>query len=261
MVGVMQFMTMRYVMAALCLALAPGPVAAQTILGRVLDQVNEEPVSGVLITLITASGEQRLRSMTDVTGRFRLTPPESGEYRLSTERFGYYETISPLIALGIEGEAPLELMIVPQPVGIEGVDVTVEERAEVELDLLGLTPTRLGNRWIGPDRINAIPVKRDLGAILENTAQAGVRIMRPNNVNLGDNMGLCVSFNRVVTADGGGVCALIVVNGIVTNGISALDIDANSVESMAVLDPIEASTFYGTDAGGGAILVWTTRGR
>ena len=256
-------MTMRIstLVAAFVLGVMPVPTSAQTILGRVLDQANEEPVSDVLVTLVTAEGQQRLRAITDVNGRFRLTPPESGEYRLSTERFGYYETTSPLIALGVDGEAPLELMIVPQPVGIEGVEVTVEERAEVELDMLGLTPTRLGNRWIGQARIEAIPVKRDLGVILENTAQAGLRIMRPNNVNLGDNMGLCVSFNRVVTADGGGKCALIVVNGVVTNGISALDIDANSVESMAVLDPIEASTFYGTEGGGGAILVWTSRGR
>lgn len=104
---------------------APAAGSAQTILGRVLDQRRETPVDGVLVTLIDRSGTERLHAITDVTGRFRLTPPEAGEYLLATQRLGYLETRSPLIALGVDGEAPLELMIVPAPLGLDGIEVSV----------------------------------------------------------------------------------------------------------------------------------------
>jgi hypothetical protein len=239
-----------------------GSLEGQTILGRVLDQINEQPVGGVVVALIARTGEERLRALSDSAGRFVITPPEAGEYILITDRFGYVETRSPLLALGTEGQAPLDLMITPEPIGLEGLEISVEERAAEELTRIGLSVNALGNRWIGKEKIDAIPVKLDMGTILERTAQAGIRIARPENLTMGsDNIGLCVSFMRVRRANGGGTCALVVLDGIPMSGVGALDIDPYSIQSIALLEPIEATTQYGTLAGGGAVLVWTSRGR
>ena len=238
-----------------------GLSSAQTIEGRILDQENEAPVGGAIVILVERDGDERARALADSLGRFRISPPEAGEYYVVAERFGYFETRSPLIALRTEGLAALELMLVPEPIGLEGLEVSVEEQAEQELGLMGLTPAQLGNRWIGRDRIDAITVKLDVGAILERTGQANIRIVRPENLTLDiDPLGLCVSLQQARTAGGMGTCALIVLDGIPITGVGALDIDANAIESIAILEPIEASTFYGTIGGSGAVLVWTRRG-
>ena len=243
-------------------AVTPTPALAQTILGRVLDEVTERPVGGVVVRLVARSGQERTRTLSDSAGRFVVEPPEPGEYLLVTERFGYYETRSPLLALGTEGRAPLDLMVTPEPIGLEGLEVSVEERAAEELQSMGLSVNSLGNRWIDREKIEAIPVKRDMGSILERTAQAGLRVNRPENLTMGsDDIGLCVAILRVRTADGGGRCALVVLDGVPITGPGALDIDPDAIESIAILEPIEASTYFGTLGGGGAVLVWTRRGR
>jgi hypothetical protein len=248
------------VLTLLGFAVAPSPVRGQTILGRVLDQFSEEPVDGVIVLLIARTGEERERALSDAGGRFVLTPPDAGEYLLVTDRFGYVETRSPLLSLTTEGQAPLDLMIAPAPIGLEGLEISVEERASEELSRIGLSVNALGNRWIDKERIDAIPVKLDVGTILERTAQAGLRISRPENLTMGsDDMGLCVAFLRVRRPDGGGTCALVVWNGVPMSGVGALDIDPYAIESIALLEPMEAAMQWGTLAGGGAVLIWTTR--
>ncbi|MDA0329258.1 MAG: carboxypeptidase-like regulatory domain-containing protein [Gemmatimonadetes bacterium] len=235
-------------------------VSGQTILGRVLDQVNEAPVAGAIVSLITRDGTERVKVLADSLGRFVLTPPEAGEYVLAASRFGYMDTTSPLLSLGVEGQAPLELMLSPEPFGLEGIEVSVEERASEELQSMGLSPNQLGNRWIDRKRIEEIPIKIDIGAILERTAQSNILIIRPANLAPGsDDMGLCVSLYRTRSM-GRGHCALVVLDGIPISGVQALDIDPDAVESIAVLEPMQSTTFYGTIGGSGAVLVWTRRG-
>lgn len=242
--------------------LLPQVTAAQTLIGQVLDQVNEQPVGGVVVALVARSGEARLRTLSDSTGRFILEPPEAGEYLLVTEHFGYLETRSPLLALTMEGQAPIELLVVPSPIGLEGLEVSVEELAAEQLNIMGLSANVLGRRWIDRRQIEAIQVIRDMGTILENTSQSGIRVIRPDNLTMGsDNMGLCVSMQRARRAGGQGTCALVVLNGVPISGVQALNVDPASIESMALLVPTEAVTQYGTMAGSGALLVWTRNGR
>lgn len=49
-------------------------------------------------------------------------------------------------------------------------------------------------------------------------------------------------------------------NGVPLNGLQAFDVDPESIESIAVLMPNEAVTYYGTMGGSGAVLFWTQRG-
>ncbi len=247
---------------AIAVALVPAPVAAQTILGRVLDELSEQPVPGVVVSLVARTGEERLRALSDSAGNFVIRPPEAGEYLLVTDRFGYLETRTPLLALGTEGRASMDLMVAPEPIGLEGLEISVEELAAEELTRMGISLAELGNRWIDRDQIEAIPVKRDMGVILERTAQPGIRINRPENLTMGsDDLGLCIALTRVRTAQGGGRCALVVLDGVPISGPGALDIDPDAIEGIAILEPIQASTFYGTLGGAGAVLVWTRRGR
>jgi hypothetical protein len=199
--------------------------------------------------------------LTDSAGAFSLMPPGPGEYFLLGERFGYAETRSPLFALGVVGRARIELSLVPEPIGLKGLEVSVGERAAEELAALGLSTAELGNRWIDRREIEAIHVKRDMGTIIERVAVPGMRVVRPENLVGGsDDLGLCISLDRARTGDGKSTCALIVMNGIPLNGLQAFDIDPESIESIAILTPLEAIFYYGTMGRTGAVLFWTQRG-
>lgn len=238
----------------------PGPASAQTLLGRVLDEARDRPVGGARVSLVARDGSRRTQAIADSTGRFVLRPPESGEFYLHAEAFGYTDTRSPLLALSTEGTTPIDLMMVPEPIGLEGFDISVEDLAAEELASFGVSPRELGNRWIGGDRIEAIPIKVDMGSIIESVAVSNTRIIRPGNLRPGgDDMGLCVSLTRARRA-GRGTCALIVLDGVPIGGPQALGIDPESIAGMAVLLPTEATTYYGTLGGAGAALVWTKRG-
>lgn len=50
-------------------------------------------------------------------------------------------------------------------------------------------------------------------------------------------------------------------DGVVVPAEMAFDLDSRDIEAIAILDPTDAVTFYGTAAGGGAVLFWTRRGR
>ncbi len=250
-------------LAAVLSAAGPfGQAGAQTLQGRVLDQGTETPVPGAVVSLLGRDGVAQVRTLTDSAGRFSLRPPEAGEYFVHAEAFGYNETQSPLLALTTEGTAPIDLMLVAAPIGLEGIEVSVEELAAEELAAFGISPRELGNRWIDRRKIDAIPVKRDMGTILERSTIPNTRIIRPENLTTGsDNLGLCVALTRARTGEGRGTCALVVLNGVPISGVQALEIDPETIESMAVLQPFEATTYYGTQGGAGAVLVWTRRGR
>lgn len=176
-------------------------------------------------------------------------------------RFAYRAFTTPLLSLTSEGTVELELLLAPAPLGIEGLEVRVEEVIASQLTAMGLTPAFLGNRWIDKERIDAIQVKRDLGVIIELTQQMGPMVVRPENLTTGsENIGLCIALQRARSA-GSWNCALTVLNGVPISGIQALIIPPETIESMAVLLPREAVTHYGTLGGPGAVLIWTTNGR
>jgi hypothetical protein len=72
---------------------------------------------------------------------------------------------------------------------------------------------------------------------------------------------MCVTQQRGRTGAGHGRCALIVLDAAIVPMRWAELIDHHDLEAIVVLDPTEATTFYGTAGGGGAVLLWTRRGR
>ena len=56
-----------------------------------------------------------------------------------------------------QGEAPIELMVSPSPIGLEGLEISVEEAAAEQLSIMGLSANQLGRRWIDRRTIEAIP--------------------------------------------------------------------------------------------------------
>jgi len=253
---------------AVTVALPSAASAFQLIRGQVLDEVRETGISDALVQLTTRDGDTVEQTLSDGFGRFVVTPPRVGEYYLVVEALGYFRTTTPLLALSTEGTANLDITLQPQPIGLEGLAVTVDVESEAgdELRLAGIEPRDLGNGWITEARIDAIAVKRDIGNLLEWAGTPTVRVVRSENNTKGeggegDDTGMCFSFARARTFHGVNRCALIILDGRRLTGTEAQYLDPNTIGQAAVLQPIDARIMYGTPGDAGVVIFWTKRGR
>lgn len=231
--------------------------ASQTLVISLRDETRSGPVGGASVELLTQSGKSVRQVLSDDGGKVVIPAPEAGDYYIQATRIGYDDFRSPLLALTAEGSADLELLLRPQPIGLEGLDVTAEAQGRELLAPLGLKKVELGNRFVDRAKIEAVGMTGQTADILRWQNIAGLQ------VNVIDSVGhqiLCVTL-RQQSAKALGNCALPVLNGAVVSREFAATLVANDIESMAVLRPMEATTLYGTVAGSGAVLIWTRRGR
>lgn len=144
-------------------------------------------------------------------------------------------------------------MVWPISLPLQGFDVSVEREAERFLGQFGHTPQTLDERWIDRERIEAMGMPGLPKDLIRRQNVAGLWV---TEVNAYENPrpALCVTFQR------GRGCALTVLNGSVISPQAAYWIDPNTLESVAILRPPDATTFYGTRAAGGAVLMWTRTG-
>lgn len=111
----------------------------------------------------------------------------------------------------------------------------------------GHTPETLRNRWINRAEIERMMTPGLPRDIIRRQNIAGVWV---------EELGpLCLKFSRRTRK-----CALTVLDGMVVPAQVAYDLDTRDIEAIAILTPIDAATFYGTQAGGGAVLIWTRLG-
>jgi hypothetical protein len=237
----------------LIVGVAAAGVGAQTLTGRVLDEAGSGPVAGAVVSLLDPDGSRRADVLSDSLGRFRLAPPEAGEYVVEVVRLGYESTRSPLFALGTTGMVEVEVVVRALPIGLEGLEVSVEGEAEVLLGTFGVSPATLRNRWIGRDDIERMATPGLAKDIIRRQNIAGMSVDEYDSGQPGE---LCVRFRRSERA-----CAITVLNGAVIPPERAFNLNPNDIEAIAILTPTDAATYYGTQGGGGAVLIWTREGR
>jgi hypothetical protein len=147
--------------AALVLAVA-GEAEAQQLRGRVLDSSNGQPVQLAAVWLLDRDRESVALAMADSVGRYFLTVPDSGEYFIAAERFGYFETESPLLSIAGTRDYDLDLELRPEPIRVEGVDVTVQNERVIDWLKLeyGVNPVQFfGFRVLQGERLQEAKMK------------------------------------------------------------------------------------------------------
>lgn len=241
---------MLFLVAAVC---APATVMGQTLRGSVLEEGRDTPVARATISLLDGSGVHRAQTMSDSLGHFVLTPPEAGEYVIEAVGLGYEPTRTSLLAMTVEGSVPFDVVLRPKPIGLEGFEVEVDAVDVVAtrlLQLFGQTPETLGRSWIGREELDKRPASMLSGVVRWQSIPGA-------SVPVGNSPGqeaLCVIFRQR------GPCALTVLNGIIIDQLTVNQLPPGSIEAMAILRPMEATTYYGTQGGGGAVLLWTRAG-
>ena len=82
--------------ALVCALAVTFPAAAQTVRGQLLDAQSGQPVTSADVYLIRGESDTTAvrQGLTNESGRFSLTAPRSGRYRLRAERIGYRTIVS-----------------------------------------------------------------------------------------------------------------------------------------------------------------------
>ena len=114
----------------------PGTASAQTIAGRVLDDLSEAPISAATILLLDSMDTAVARAESDSVGRFFMSAPGAGVYRLFADRLAYGKIRSEAFPLQDAGTVELLVRMVPLPIELDEFVVTAERRQQ-RLDTKG----------------------------------------------------------------------------------------------------------------------------
>lgn len=159
---------------------ASQSLSAQTVQGRVSDMQNGQPISGARVRLIDEAGEGRGATASDRTGRFTLSAPREGVYRVRVEQLGYVTLESePFDARGSTGMVTLDLSMQPAPLAIEGVEVSADVVNRRIRQFLGTSTSLLRVRPISVTTIRENARRGSgLSDMLERQPIAGLQVLR-----------------------------------------------------------------------------------
>lgn len=249
---------------------APQNVAAQTLRGRLMEEGSNRPIALALLVLVDAAGDSVARAITDDLGRFTLTSPRSGDYTVVASALGYEEGQAGIFELAAGGELSMDFLLEPDPLAIEGLDVTrtwaVREPPLVRNGFFDRL-SQGGGTFFTPIDLERTPHTRITDLL------AGVSYLTVVNAYPSD---------RVLMQDAGSMCApVIVVDGLMASviegqrrrpgGANEISGSEGNLEALVSLKDVEAIEVYRGSQGlppqfapmsqgnCGAIVIWTKR--
>jgi len=114
-------------LAASCV-IAASPLTAQTIRGKLLEQLSEKPVGGASVTLVTDQNAQVATTQTNASGDFTFRLAAPGAYRLRVSRSGYRGSETPVIQLQSGDDVSATVHILPNRLDLTPLIVTSNNR-------------------------------------------------------------------------------------------------------------------------------------
>lgn len=127
-------MKVRWILPAAVALLVAGPVAGQTIDGRVLEQRGRDPIDAATVKLLTEDGTNAATALTDTLGMFELTAPAGGVYRLRLEREGYRTAVTPAIDLKDHADIQLTVRMTTDTIALAPITVKMHPRPGFGMD-------------------------------------------------------------------------------------------------------------------------------
>jgi hypothetical protein len=248
--------SLRLLLPALAILLGgPRAAHAQIVQGRITDELAGEPLHAVEVRLLTADGDVAAVAASDSVGSYAVRAPRGGEYRVQADLLGYVQLRSPLLDLPDGRTVTADFEMPNDPIELEGLRVEVEamERIREELRSYGVRVDALGEGFVDAETIASTPSARDFGKVLQWRSVPGMRVVRSDDLSQGPlKAWVCV---RLLA--GRAECAVTVLNGTRITLEAAYLVPAEALQAIAVLTPQDATTLYGTDGFGGAVLLFT----
>ncbi len=230
--------------------------ATGTIVGRVIDGENGQPIAAAQVTV---TGTPLGRSTAD-DGRFTLTGIPTGSQTVVVRRIGYLQQTRVVIVRS-GASVTLDVSLAKSSVSLAGVVVTAtgEERKKE----VGNAVTTVGSADFergGVGNTQQILQGRSTGVtVLANGGGPGtggtIRLRGVNSITQGNRPLIYIDGVRMF-------------NGNSPTGVSSRqsvsplnDIPASDIDRIEVVKGPAATTLYGTEASGGVIQIFTKRGR
>jgi len=123
--------TTRTILLAGALLLAAAPAAAQTIIGRLVNQATGEPVDGAFVVLVDTAGAEHGGVLTNDDGRFFARAPGPGTYRLKVERIGFATRFSEPIGVAAGETVAHTMSLSFEAIALAAIRVEGEQRCRV----------------------------------------------------------------------------------------------------------------------------------
>lgn len=108
---------------SLGLGAVPDRARAQALSGQVADSATARPVIGALLTLLDASGRSVAQGVSGPSGRFTLSAPAPGRYRLRIARIGFAPEIVGPFELDVGGTAFRRVVLPGRAIVLAGIEV------------------------------------------------------------------------------------------------------------------------------------------
>lgn len=119
---------MRYLIGLLLASAAPTALGAQIVSGTLMEAESRSPIAGGLMTLIDDDSAGVARVETDSAGRFSLTIPRSGSYRVHAQRPGFRDVGSSALGIGARDTVQVEFTLARDAVMLEPLVVKARTR-------------------------------------------------------------------------------------------------------------------------------------
>jgi hypothetical protein len=236
--------------------------------GELLDARSGEPIRQAIVQVVGLP----LQAMSDGSGHFRFEDLRPGSWILEVRHLGYDVTSDPIEVPGGR-DVFVRLRVEPQAIALSGIEVTARSAVQ---DLARITPFRRDIVYG-----EAMLIEEDRGAraheILRR-ASPGIRVVEQHR-EVGPPL-VCVEMNRRVqrfrdTSNDVPSIAIapacegmvqLVLDGVRVPPDETSDVlrtlPASEIESIEVLNPVEAATLHGTsgNVANGVVAIYT-RGR
>lgn len=117
-------------LAVLAAPALPGlrPLAAQTVVGTVVERGTARPLAGAFVVLVDGDGRRRNGGLTGEDGGYQLRAAAPGRYRLLAELIGYASATTGWIELAAGASVRHDIEVRVEAVTLEGIEVETGER-------------------------------------------------------------------------------------------------------------------------------------
>lgn len=229
-------------------------VGGQTVEGLVTEEGSARPLAGADIRLLDRDRGLVARAMADSAGLYTIRADEAGHYYLVVDMIGFRQLETPLFDLRDDATLRASFELPTDAIELEGLRVEADRLEEIrrEVSGFGLRIDDIGERFVGRDRIEERLGVANFGKVLQWQSIPQMRII--DGTDSGGPPRVCVMLRLHRER-----CALTVLNGSLVTLEAAAMVPPEAVQAIVVMEPEEATIFWGTDGGGGAVLIFTGR--
>lgn len=122
----------RHSAAALAVAAAAWPAAAQTVRVRVVERATGAAVPGAIVSLLAADSARVAPGLTDADGRLALRAGAAGTYRIQVERVGFATVVTLPVELEAGRTRDQTVLLTSQTTRLAGVRVVDRQRCSAD---------------------------------------------------------------------------------------------------------------------------------